>query len=82
MNLFVVKTLSFLIKIYVGFISPFFPSSCRFEPTCSIYALEAIKKFGAFKGTYLSIKRILRCNPFCKKNGYDPVPLKKDTSKQ
>ena len=49
---------------------------CRFYPTCSQYALEAIQKYGAFKGFFLALWRILRCNPFCK-GGYDPVPLKK-----
>ena len=49
-------------------------SYCKFRPTCSEYAKTAIERFGAVKGTYLSIKRILRCNPFNKKYGYDPVP--------
>lgn len=51
-------------------------SHCRFQPTCSEYAVEAINEYGNIKGSYLSIKRILRCNPFNKKYGYDPVPLK------
>ena len=50
-------------------------NNCRFYPTCSNYALEAINTYGAFKGTFLSIKRILKCNPFSKKF-YDPVPMK------
>lgn len=54
-------------------ISPFFPPSCRYTPTCSEYALEALTKYGAFKGTILSIKRIFRCHPY-HKGGYDPVP--------
>jgi uncharacterized protein len=62
-----------LIKGYRRFISPLFPPSCRFNPTCSQYAMEAISTFGAFKGSYLSLKRILRCHPF-HKGGYDPVP--------
>ena len=49
---------------------------CKFQPTCSNYAIVAIKEYGSLKGTYLSIKRILRCNPFNKKYGYDPVPIK------
>ena len=49
---------------------------CKFQPTCSNYAIVAIKEYGSLKGTYLSIKRILRCNPFNKKCGYDPVPIK------
>lgn len=47
---------------------------CKFIPTCSNYGIEAINKFGAIKGSYLTLKRILRCNPFNKKMGYDPVP--------
>lgn len=64
----------FLIKIYRHGISPFKGAACcRFTPTCSQYAIEAIEKYGAFKGCLLAIWRILRCNPFCK-GGYDPVP--------
>lgn len=67
-----------LIKGYKAFISPLFPPSCRFNPTCSQYGLEAIARFGAFKGGYLTIKRILRCHPF-HPGGYDPVPPTIDT---
>jgi len=67
-----------LIKGYKAFISPLFPPSCRFNPTCSQYGLEAIARFGAFKGGYLTIKRILRCHPF-HPGGYDPVPPVIDT---
>jgi len=52
-----------------------FPPSCRFYPTCSEYSLESIRRFGAFYGTILSIKRVARCNPF-NKGGFDPVPEK------
>ncbi|MEX1376464.1 MAG: membrane protein insertion efficiency factor YidD [Eubacteriales bacterium] len=62
-----------LIKFYRRAISPLFPPRCRFYPTCSSYALEAIQKHGALKGSYLSIKRILKCHPF-HPGGYDPVP--------
>ena len=62
-----------LIKFYQKGISPFFPARCRYEPTCSQYAVEAIEKYGALKGGWLAFKRILRCNPF-HKGGYDPVP--------
>jgi hypothetical protein len=62
-----------LITIYRKFISPMKPPCCRFVPTCSQYAYEAITKYGLIKGGFLSVKRILRCNPFCK-GGYDPVP--------
>jgi len=66
-----------IIKIYKIFISPLLPSSCRFYPTCSSYALEAIERFGAFEGSILVIKRILRCHPF-NPGGYDPVPKKEE----
>lgn len=62
-----------LIKIYQIFISPLFPSSCRYTPTCSHYTLEALKKYGLFKGGWLGIKRISRCHPWGG-SGYDPVP--------
>jgi putative membrane protein insertion efficiency factor len=62
-----------LIKGYRRYLSPLFPPSCIYEPTCSEYALEAIKKYGARRGGWLASKRILRCNPFCH-GGYDPVP--------
>lgn len=65
--------LMFLIKVYRKVISPFKPVCCRFTPTCSKYALEAISRFGAIRGSLLAIYRILRCNPFCRA-GYDPVP--------
>lgn len=55
--------------------------SCRFIPTCSNYAKESINTYGAFKGSYLAIKRILRCNPFGP-SGYDPVPLKKEKNNE
>ena len=67
------KIFILLIRIYQTVISPFFLPSCRYTPTCSVYGLEAIKKHGPFKGTYLAIKRIISCNPFGG-SGYDPVP--------
>ena len=63
-----------LIRFYRKAISPYTPPSCRFHPTCSAYAYEAIQKYGAIKGCWLAIKRILRCNPFYKGDAYDPVP--------
>ena len=63
----------FPIKIYQKLISPFLGPSCRFTPTCSHYAIEVIDKFGIIKGTLLSVKRILKCNPFGS-SGYDPIP--------
>jgi len=62
-----------IIWFYKKAISPYTRRACRFTPTCSEYAVEAIKKHGALKGFGLSFWRILRCNPFCK-GGYDPVP--------
>ena len=63
-----------LIRFYQTAISPYFPARCRFRPTCSAYAYEAISKYGALKGAYLALKRILRCHPFYKGDLYDPVP--------
>ncbi len=61
------------IRFYRKYISPGLPPRCRFVPTCSQYAIEAITKYGAGKGLLLAVWRVLRCNPFCK-GGYDPVP--------
>lgn len=63
------------VKLYQYVISPFLPNSCRHVPTCSQYTIEALKTHGIFKGTWLSINRILRCNPYGT-HGYDPVPPK------
>ena len=63
--------LSFL-QLYKTLVSPFLPPACRFEPTCSVYMMEAVEKYGALKGAWMGVKRILRCQPFCK-GGYDPV---------
>lgn len=68
------KILIKTVKFYRHAISPYKGASCcRFTPTCSEYAIEAIEKYGSIKGSYLAIKRILRCHPFSK-GGYDPVP--------
>ena len=67
------RFLLWLIRFYQRSISPRHPACCRFIPTCSQYALEAIQRYGALKGGFLALRRILRCNPFCK-GGYDPVP--------
>lgn len=64
--------LIFLIKGYRKYISPLLGPNCRFQPTCSQYSLEAVEKYGFFKGGYLSIKRILKCHPF-HPGGYDPL---------
>jgi putative membrane protein insertion efficiency factor len=68
-----------LIKVYQVVISPLTPATCRFEPTCSHYAKEALEVHGLFKGTWLAIKRIGKCHPWGS-SGYDPVPAKDDTS--
>jgi uncharacterized protein len=61
-----------LIRGYQYFISPLLPPSCRFIPTCSNYALQAIERYGVWRGTLLTVCRIVRCHPFCR-GGYDPV---------
>lgn len=66
-----------LIRLYQRYISPLTPPTCRFHPTCSNYAIEAISEHGVLKGTWLAIKRILKCHPF-HPGGFDPVPPKKD----
>ena len=70
-----------LIRMYQKHVSPAFPPRCRFIPTCSQYGLEAIERFGAFKGGLLTLWRILRCNPWSR-GGYEPVPEKKDKRKK
>ena len=69
------KVLIFIVKAYKKIISPIKPPCCRFYPTCSQYAIEALEVHGAIKGTALAVKRLFRCNPFCK-GGQDPVPPK------
>ena len=61
-----------LIRFYRRFISPFLPPSCRFYPTCSQYALQALKRYGAFKGGWLTIKRLSKCHPY-HPGGFDPL---------
>ena len=63
-----------LIRFYQKCISPYTPPSCRFTPTCSAYAYTAIQKYGALKGGYLALRRLLRGNPFYKGDYFDPVP--------
>lgn len=67
------------IRIYQYCISPLFPACCRFRPTCSAYAREAVLVHGLFKGGLLAVRRILRCHPWCR-GGYDPVPPAKGSS--
>ncbi|MBX3267987.1 MAG: membrane protein insertion efficiency factor YidD [Acidobacteria bacterium] len=61
-----------ILRVYKAAVSPFLPPACRFEPTCSEYARQAVEKYGALKGTWMGMKRILRCQPFCR-GGHDPV---------
>jgi len=70
------KLLLWMIRFYRSNISPMSPPSCRFIPTCSAYALEAVEKYGALKGGWLAFRRIMRCHPFHKQKSiqYDPVP--------
>ena len=62
-----------IIRFYQKFISPLFPPTCRFYPTCSEYTVQAVERFGVIKGLYLGLRRVLRCNPLSE-GGYDPVP--------
>jgi len=62
-----------LVRFYITFLSPFFGGACRFHPSCSNYAAEAIARHGAMRGLSLALRRLLRCNPFIK-GGFDPVP--------
>lgn len=74
-NKIFVSIVVLVIKIYQKIIAPYFPSLCRFQPSCSQYMVEALTRFGFLKGLYLGIKRVLRCNPRGS-HGYDPVPDK------
>ena len=67
-----------LINIYKIFISPIFPNSCRFEPTCSQYCIDSLNTYGLIKGVAKSISRIVRCNPWFGYGGYDPVKKEKE----
>ena len=67
-----------IIKLYRKFISPIFPNSCRFEPTCSQYCIDSLNTYGLIKGVAKSISRIARCNPWFGHGGYDPIKKEKE----
>jgi putative membrane protein insertion efficiency factor len=63
-----------MLRIYKRFLSPLLPAACRFEPTCSEYAADAVELHGVLKGSWLTLRRLVRCQPFCR-GGFDPVPV-------
>ncbi|MCK4629942.1 MAG: membrane protein insertion efficiency factor YidD [Bacteroidales bacterium] len=73
MRTLIINILIGSVKIYQRLISPLFPSSCRYTPSCSAYSIEALKKHGPLKGSWIAIRRIISCNPWGG-HGYDPVP--------
>lgn len=72
-NYLLKNVLILFVRFYQKFISPFFPGTCRYIPTCSVYFIQALGKYGPFKGTYLGVRRIMRCHPG-RPGGFDPVP--------
>ena len=75
-----VKAALAALRIYKVYFSILFAGSCRFEPTCSAYAFEAIERFGVMRGSWMGFRRLLRCQPLTRKFGYDPVPEKTDAA--
>ena len=71
-----VRAALFALRFYKAYLSILMAGSCRYEPTCSRYAYEAIERFGLVRGAWLGLKRLLRCHPLSRKFGYDPVPEK------
>jgi uncharacterized protein len=69
-----VRLALFVLRCYKAYLSILFAGTCRFEPTCSQYAYQAIERFGVFRGVWLGTKRLSRCHPFSRRFGYDPVP--------
>jgi hypothetical protein len=76
-----VRAALFALRFYKAYLSILFAGSCRFEPTCSRYAYEAIERFGVMRGSWLGLKRLLRCHPLSRKFGYDPVPEKLEVTR-
>ncbi len=74
-----VKAALAALRIYKVYLSILFAGNCRFQPTCSMYAYEAIERFGVLRGSWMGLKRLLRCHPLSRKFGYDPVPEKMET---
>lgn len=66
------------VRLYQGTVSPFFPATCRHEPTCSAYMVEAVKEWGPFKGMWMGLKRLSKCHPWGS-SGHDPIPKKSDS---
>lgn len=75
-----VKAALTALRIYKVYFSVLFAGSCRFEPTCSMYMYEAIERFGVVRGSWMGLKRLLRCQPLSRKFGYDPVPEKMEAT--
>jgi putative membrane protein insertion efficiency factor len=67
------SVLIFLVRAYQVALSPLLPAACRYYPTCSVYAIEALQRYGAWRGSWLTMRRLARCHPF-HPGGYDPVP--------
>jgi len=74
-----VRMALFVLRVYKAYLSVLFAGSCRFEPSCSQYAYEAIERLGVARGVWLGSKRLLRCQPLSRKFGYDPVPERSDS---
>ena len=73
---FGVRTALFVLSFYKAYLSVWFAGTCKYDPTCSRYAYDAIDRFGVLRGGWLALQRLLRCHPFTRKFGYDPVPEK------
>lgn len=73
---FAVRCFIFLVRVYQKIVSPLLPQTCRFHPSCSAYSIEALREHGALRGTWMTLRRILRCHPLSA-GGYDPVRKKK-----